>query len=194
MNLGPAQPATVAVEARDPRRRTLLIDMLLGSPFALQTSRTPAPDVVVLELSSTERCELGAVRELHAALPAARIVVVATPSRDHDARLLIRAGADGLVLTDDAPRVLETTVHAVLAGQLCLPRELRGHAEHAAFSHREKQVLYLMAEGATNRQIGASLFLTESTVKSHLASAFAKLGVRSRAEAAVALQTEGERL
>ena len=192
--MGPPQPSSVAIEAGDPLRRTWLIDMLLGSPFALQTSLAPAPDLVVLALSSTERHELSAVRELHRGLPDARIVVVTTPSRDHDARLLVAAGADGLVLSADAPDVLEPTVHAVLAGQVCVQRELRGHAEHAAFSHREKQVLYLMAEGATNRQIGASLFLTESTVKSHLASAFAKLGVRSRAEAAVALQTEGARL
>jgi len=187
-------PATVVVESTDLQRRAWLIELISDASFALQEGPTPAPDVVVVDLPSTERREVSAVRALHAALPAARIVVVATPARDHDARLLIGAGADGLVPAADAPRVLESTVHAVLAGQVCLPRELRGQVQHAAFSHREKQVLGLMAEGATNRQIGASLFLTESTVKSHLASAFAKLGVRSRAEAAVALQTEGARL
>jgi DNA-binding NarL/FixJ family response regulator len=204
--LEPATPetgaiATVTVEAGDPGWRSELAGLLWEMPFAVRESDgledvlgarpAPAPDVVVMGLVSTERNELRVVRAVHAALPAARIVVVATPARGHDARLVIGAGADALVVAADAPRTLAATVQAVLAGQVCVPRELRGHVEHAALSHRERQVLALMAGGATNRQIGETLYLTESTVKSHLATAFAKLGVRSRAEATLALEGEG---
>jgi DNA-binding NarL/FixJ family response regulator len=64
--------------------------------------------------------------------------------------------------------------------------------EKPAFSHREKQVLRLVADGLTNSEIAERLFLSESTVKSHLSTAFAKLGVRSRKEAAaLVLDPEG---
>ena len=83
---------------------------------------------------------------------------------------------------------------SALAGQVSLPRELHRCAVRPAFSHREKQVLALVVRGLGNRQIAARLFLSESTVKSHLASAFQKLGVRSRKEAATVLLDPDEGL
>jgi DNA-binding NarL/FixJ family response regulator len=152
------------------------------------------PDAVVIELDMEEhRGPVIALRRLHGALPDARIVVIADPSRDHDVRRALRAGADGLVLEAEVERTLAPTVRAVLAGQLSLPRRHRHHVEKRALSHREQQVLGLVIGGATNRQAADALVLTESTVKGHLASAFAKLGVRSRAEAAaVVLDPEAE--
>jgi DNA-binding NarL/FixJ family response regulator len=84
-------------------------------------------------------------------------------------------------------------VHAVLAGFVCTPRSARRLVAKPTFSHREKEVLQLLVMGLTNRQIAGRLYLAESTVKSHLASAFAKLGVRSRKDAADLLldPTEG---
>jgi DNA-binding NarL/FixJ family response regulator len=68
-----------------------------------------------------------------------------------------------------------------------VPQALRRCAIKPAFSHREKQVLALVVKGLANRQIASELFLAESTVKSHLGSAFQKLGVHSRNEAAALL-------
>ena len=96
-----------------------------------------------------------------------------------------------MVLDAEVAEALAPTLRAVLCGQLCLPRESRRLTAPPTFSHREKQVLSLLTTGVTNRQIGDALFLTESTVKSHLASAFGKLGVRSRAEAAAVAEELG---
>jgi DNA-binding NarL/FixJ family response regulator len=146
------------------------------------------PDAVVIELDLNQNREpIGALRRVHEALPDARIVVIADPTRDHDIRRALHAGVDGLVLQSNVERTLAPTLRAALAGQLSLPREHRHHVEKRALSYREQQVLGLVINGATNRQTADALCLTESTVKGHLASAFAKLGVRSRAEAAAVL-------
>src|SRR5207247_10259922 len=79
------------------------------------------------------------------------------------------------------------TLHAGHAGLVSVPRRLREHVTRPILSHREKQILSLVAAGATNREIANRLYLAESTIKNHLSSVFVKLGVRSRAEAAAAL-------
>jgi DNA-binding NarL/FixJ family response regulator len=83
--------------------------------------------------------------------------------------------------------VLEVTISAVLAGQLSVPRSISDRAAWATFSLREREVLKLVAHGLTNGEIADRLYLSESTVKSHLSSTFRKLGVSSRAEAAAAV-------
>jgi DNA-binding NarL/FixJ family response regulator len=145
------------------------------------------PDVVVIEVGLDGAAPIRALRHVREALPDARIVVIANPTRDHDVRRAMRAGADGLVLQSEVERALGATVGAVVAGQLVMPRRHRHHLEKRALSYREQQVLSLVIRGATNRQAADALILAESTVKGHLASAFAKLGVRSRAEAAAVL-------
>jgi DNA-binding NarL/FixJ family response regulator len=160
-----------------------------SSPEALVERRGDCqPDAVVIELDLNQNREpIGALRRVHEALPDARIVVIADPTRDHDIRRALHAGVDGLVLQSNVERTLAPTLRAALAGQLSLPREHRHHVEKRALSYREQQVLGLVINGSTNRQTADALCLTESTVKGHLASAFAKLGVRSRAEAAAVL-------
>lgn len=99
-------------------------------------------------------------------------------------RRLIPDEIEGFVAEADIEQALAPTIEAVLAGQLCLPSAMRETLARPVFSHREKQVLELVLAGLTNGEIAARLYLTESTVKSHLASSFRKLGVSSRAEAA----------
>jgi DNA-binding NarL/FixJ family response regulator len=151
------------------------------------------PDAVVIEIGLDGHGPIRALRRVREALPDARIVVIADPPRDHDVRRALRAGADGLVLESNVEHALAPTVRAVMAGQLVMPRRHRHHLEKRALSYREQQVLSLVIRGATNRQAADALVVAESTVKGHLASAFAKLGVRSRAEAAaVLLDAEAE--
>ena len=99
-------------------------------------------------------------------------------------RRALRSGADGIVLDGELSEVLAPTALAVAAGQLTVPRALRRQIAPRALSHREKQILGLVVLGYTNRQIADKLFVAESTVKTHLSSAFGKLDARSRSEAA----------
>ena len=189
-------PCLAVVLRSTPARRTLAA--LLGSGFQLAATSPTAealvkrcgdsqPDAVVIELDLNGHGPMSALRRVHEALPDARIIVIADPTREHDVRRALHAGVDGVVLRSEVERTLAPALRAVLVGQLSLPRQQRLYAEKRALSYREQQVLGLVISGATNRQAADALVVTESTVKGHLASAFAKLGVRSRAEAAAVL-------
>jgi DNA-binding NarL/FixJ family response regulator len=107
---------------------------------------------------------------------------------------LIRALAlrlDGVVALERLGETLEPTVQAVLAGQTAHPVAFREHLERPLLSTREKQVLAMVVLGLANAEIARKLFVTEASIKAHLTSAFAKLGVRSR-EAAAALILDPE--
>jgi DNA-binding NarL/FixJ family response regulator len=99
-------------------------------------------------------------------------------------RRALRGGVHGIVLDDRLDEALAPTIHAVLAGQLVVPPGLRRLLAPQALSHREKQIMRLVVAGYTNQQIARELYVAQSTVKTHLSSAFAKLHARSRAEAA----------
>jgi DNA-binding NarL/FixJ family response regulator len=87
-------------------------------------------------------------------------------------------------MTSDIDNALVVTVRAVGAGQVCFPDDVRAAVAPRALSVRERQILATVIMGLSNGEIAQRLYITESTVKSHLASIFDKLGVRSRAEAA----------
>ena len=140
-----------------------------------------------------------------AALPPARLVeplaqrfaqtpvVLLCPDIERwELRAVLAAGAAGIVLHDDIETALRPCLEAVQMGQTCVPRNHWRQIEPPALSAREKQILGLVVMGYTNGQIAGQLFLAESTVKSHLSSAFGKLGVRSRNEA-VSLIIDPER-
>jgi DNA-binding NarL/FixJ family response regulator len=155
-----------------------------------------AADALVVMAAAVDGEVLAAVRRVRARWPGTRIVVVAegSGSASQHARQALNAGADAFVPSDAADRSLAAAVHAVLAGLVCVPREARRLIAKPTFSHREKEVLALVVDGLTNREIASRLYLAESTVKTHLASAFAKLGVRSRKDAAALLLDPSEGL
>jgi DNA-binding NarL/FixJ family response regulator len=138
------------------------------------------------------------VEELRQRLEAAAIklpIVIVLPSANcRDARKLIDAGAAGIVAEEELLETLEPTLRAACAGQVVYPRRLRTAAERPTLSYREKQVLGLATMGLTNREIAGRLWVAESTVKSHLSTAFGKLGVRSRSEAAALILDPNESL
>lgn len=120
------------------------------------------------------------------------VVAVCAEIQRSGMRSALSNGASGVVLYDELDVALGPCVQAVLAGQTCVPRAYTRQIEPPVLSSREKQVLGLVVLGYTNGQIAEQLFLAQSTVKSHLSSAFAKLGVRSRNEA-VSLILDPER-
>lgn len=144
-------------------------------------------DLVVIAGGAETLARGGAIESLRNRLPGCSIVLVACGDERAVVRKALRAGVDGYVPEAAIQQALEVTIAAVLAGQLAVPRSVRHRVVWTVFSAREKQVLQLVASGLTNGEIADRLFLSESTVKSHLSSSFRKLGVSSRAEAAAAV-------
>jgi DNA-binding NarL/FixJ family response regulator len=142
------------------------------------------PAAVVLGCELTPLAPPSAMLLVRAELPQTAIVVVCREASKTAIRKALRAGVDGLVSDADIETTLGVTIDAALTGQLCAPEAIRNQLARPAFSHREKQVLHLLAQGFTNGEIANRLYLSESTVKSHLASSFRKLRVSTRAEAA----------
>jgi DNA-binding NarL/FixJ family response regulator len=141
-------------------------------------------DVLVMHCEAFGASEAALVGDLRSESPELRLVVVCASTNAKGARKAVDAGVDGVVLDDDIERAVAATVRSALAGQVSVPRALRSSVQKPSLSFREKQILGMVVMGFTNAEIGRRLYLAESTVKSHLSSAFGKLGVRSRSEAA----------
>jgi DNA-binding NarL/FixJ family response regulator len=120
---------------------------------------------------------------LRAVQPEAPVVIVCAEVRPGELRGTVAAGVNGIVLEEHLSATLGVCIEAVRAGQVCVPRRHAPQVEPATLSAREKQILGLVVMGYMNSEIASQLFVAESTVKSHLSSAFSKLGVRSRNEA-----------
>lgn len=141
-----------------------------------------APSLVVLwvdENSSLARV-VGPLVQRFADVP---LMVVCAEAQRWAIRGALNAGAAGVVLFEELHSTFVPCLRALLAGQICVPRAYGRQVDPPALSSREKQILGLVVMGYMNSQIAERLFLAESTVKSHLSSAFGKLGVRSRNEA-----------
>lgn len=143
-----------------------------------------AADVIVLACDLSLLESTSALRRLRRDVGQVGIVVVSRGTTRASVRELMNIGADGFLAEDQLEPALAAVVRTVALGHVCVPRELRRSLVRPAFSHREREVLALVVGGLHNREIADRLFLAESTIKSHVASAFAKLGVRSRKEAA----------
>jgi DNA-binding NarL/FixJ family response regulator len=111
--------------------------------------------------------------------------------REH--RRALRTGIDALLLDSQIETALVAVVRAVCLGLACLPRVAPGFAIET-LSNREKQVLGMLIMGFTNAEIAQRLYVAESTVKSHLSSAYVKIGVRSRKDAAALILDPDEGL
>jgi DNA-binding NarL/FixJ family response regulator len=125
-----------------------------------------------------------------AAPPDCPLIVVLPDSASADrevVRGLLARGINAIVGASRVESALAPSVRAACAGQIVVPAEARKAMARPTLTVREKQVLGMVVLGFTNGEIARKLHLAESTVKSHLSSAFPKLGVRSRREAAAAI-------
>ena len=144
-------------------------------------------DAAVVVVKRLRRRDYAVVHGLRASLPTTPIVIVSDELTRRDLVMAERAGADGLVLHSRVSVALAVAVRAACAGQLVVPRELAAEGTRPTLTVRERQVLGMVVLGCTNAEIAKRLFVAETTVKSHLSTAFAKLGVRSRNEAVGAI-------
>jgi DNA-binding NarL/FixJ family response regulator len=181
-------PLTVAIRADDDAAEREAAELLIAAGIAVERwtgSRSGGRHLLLIVLTASAGERVDAIRT--AADQRSGPAIVATMPGDAPSSLLrraLRAGADGIVLEAELHVALVASVRAVAAGQLAVPLALRRQLAPRHLSYREKQVLSLVAVGYTNRQIADTLYLSESTVKTHLSSAFGKLDARSRAEAA----------
>jgi DNA-binding NarL/FixJ family response regulator len=155
---------------------------------ALTTWETPvspsaSADVVVYAAASFRSAEAEEVRSITRERSDCPLLVVSRAEDAARVRHAMEAGASGFVAASDVADALVPAILVVAAGQMSLPPAYRRQIAKPTFTTREKQILGLVVMGMSNGEIGRQLYLAESTVKSHLSSAFNKLGVRSRNEA-----------
>ena len=149
--------------------------------------RERRPDVTLIDLRMPVLDGVGAIAEIRRADPSARIIVLTTFDTDNDIARAISAGAKGYLLKDAPREELLDCIRRVNAGETCIPAavvaKLAANLTSDALTVRELNVLNLLAQGRSNKEIAMKLYISETTVKSHLRSIFTKLNVLSRTEA-----------
>jgi DNA-binding NarL/FixJ family response regulator len=165
---------------------------------AVELAAAGGVDVVLMDL----RLGAGihgseATRQITAAPDAPRVLVLTTFDTDSDILAAVEAGATGYLLKDAPPDRLFAAIRSAAAGDSALAPSVasrllgRMRTPAAALTPRELDVLGLVAEGLSNRQISRRLFLSETTIKTHLVHIYAKLGVDSRTAAVAAATRRG---
>ena len=154
---------------------------------AIELWKRHRPEVTMLDLRMPELDGVGVIKQIRADDENARIIVLTTFDGDEDIYRAIQAGAKGYLLKDVPREALIDSIRRVHAGETCVPvhlaNKLAERVGSESLSEREIDVLKLMAQGKSNKEIGSVLFISPGTVKSHVKSIFAKLNVNSRAEA-----------
>ncbi|MEU9127574.1 response regulator transcription factor [Kitasatospora sp. NPDC048540] len=160
---------------------------------ALAAVRAHRPDVLVTDIEMPGRTGLELAAELNTLGDPTRVLIVTTFARSGYLRRAVDAGVAGYVLKDAPIGELAGALRRVHAGERVVAPELAVAAWDAAdpLTERERELLRAVADGASNVEIAARLFLAEGTVRNYLSSAMAKLGARNRTEAARTALTRG---
>ncbi|HXI69675.1 MAG TPA: response regulator transcription factor [Verrucomicrobiae bacterium] len=146
-----------------------------------------APDLVLMDSRMTVKTGIEATIEIRRKDPKARVLMLTAFDGDADIRKAFEAGAQGYVLKSATGESLIPAIRAVAAGGRWVPKEvahrLSSRNSYETLTARELQVLIEIAKGLANKQIAATLGITEYTVKDHLKNILAKLRVADRTEA-----------
>jgi DNA-binding NarL/FixJ family response regulator len=160
---------------------------------ALALAAEHAPDVILLDLKLPGMDGIAVLGELKARDSAARVLVLTSATEPAAASLAVRSGAAGVLYKDVDPDALVRAIRSVHDGHLLFAPEAAGSLVRSvsavagldALTGREREVLAEIAKGRSNREIARALGVAEKTVKTHVSSVLAKLGVQDRTQAAL---------
>lgn len=168
---------------------------------ALQTVRQAKPSVVLLDFSLENHDSLRVTGTVHQEVPEAKVIVMGLLPAQEDVADFVTAGASGFIMKDGSFDDFLDTIRAVAGGGQVLPQELTSSLftqiaalairkgkprllEAVGLTERERQVIDLIAEGLSNKEIAARLHIAVHTVKSHVHNVLEKLALRTRLEVA----------
>ena len=168
---------------------------------ALELARRLKPELMLMDIGMSPGNGLEATRAIKAELPDVKVVVVTVSEDEQDLFEAIKSGAEGYILKGMSEEELSATLTSISAGEPALSPGLaakildefarmarEGAGKHAGpddhLTDRERDVLRLVADGATNREIAATLYISENTVGFHMKNILAKLHLKNRAQAA----------
>jgi two-component system, NarL family, nitrate/nitrite response regulator NarL len=153
------------------------------------------PDILLLDVSMPRMNGLDALRELAAVAAGVKVILLTAAIEREETIIALRLGALGVVLKNTPTAMLFKCIHAVAAGELWVGHDrmadlLSGLAQQSArpanaLTTREREVVTVVVEGATNKDVAGRLGMSEQTVKNHLSNIFDKLGVSTRLELAL---------
>jgi DNA-binding NarL/FixJ family response regulator len=153
------------------------------------------PDVTLLDLRMPKLDGVSVIDEIRQHNASARIIMLTTYDTDNEIYRAIKAGAKGYLLKDARREELLDCIRKVNRGDTCIPQalveKLAAGMSSETLTGRELAVLTLLARGKSNKEIGANLFISETTVKGHLRNIFTKLNVLSRTEAITVASRRG---
>ncbi|MEX2502287.1 MAG: response regulator transcription factor [Trueperaceae bacterium] len=157
------------------------------------------PDVMLMDLLMPVVSGVEAIRAIKAAQPQIEIVALTSVLEDRLVVEAVEAGAAGYLLKETGPEPLIEAIHAAARGEVRLDpraqkrllREVRTPTMRESLTPRETDALRRIAKGMTNKEIAAELNVSEVTVKTHVSSVLAKLGLQSRTQAALFALKEG---
>ncbi|MGE0494517.1 MAG: response regulator [Vulcanimicrobiota bacterium] len=160
---------------------------------AIEQARQLTPDVVLMDLLMPRMDGIAATEAIRDELPSVEVVALTSVLEDASVVGAVKAGAIGYLLKDTRGDDLRQAIKAAAAGQVQLSpaaakrlmRELKAPSSHESLTPREVEVLHHLAHGLSNREIAERLVVGEETVKSHVSHVLAKLGARTRTQAAL---------
>jgi len=168
---------------------------------AIELTRRLRPELVLMDVAMSPCNGLEATRVIKTELPDVKVIIVTVSEDDQDLFEAVKSGAEGYLLKDMSEEELGSTLAKISAGEPALSPGLaakildefariakegagKSAGPEGELTDREREVLRLVADGATNREIGSQLYISENTVSFHMKNILAKLHLKNRAQAA----------
>ncbi len=164
---------------------------------AVELAHRLQPDVVLMDVTMPELDGVGATREIRSALPDVRVVMLTMHADEDVLASAIRAGASGYLVKDCSTREIAEAVRMAASGETIISPNLAASMldevrkmdapaeteEQRVVTNREEEVLQLIADGCSTPEVAEQLYISQKTVKNHLASIYQKLDARDRTQA-----------